>query len=80
MKTKFIVYGATYCPYCHKARELLESVEMDFEYVDVAYNQEAEAMLMALDLRTIPQIFSVVDDAEPLLIGGYEDLVPVLER
>ena len=68
---KIEVYSSNYCPYCVKAKALLERKGVDFEEIDVTNDDEARMALVkkANGLRTVPQIF--IDDKH---IGGCDDL------
>ena len=68
---KIEVYSSNYCPYCVKAKALLERKGVDFEEIDVTNDDEARVALVkkANGLRTVPQIF--IDDKH---IGGCDDL------
>lgn len=77
----FTVFGKENCPYCVKAKALLQSRLLEFTYKDV---KEDEVFFMQMNAwvkdatghppRTVPQIF--LDD---VYIGGYDDLVAHLE-
>lgn len=68
MKVK--IYTTPVCPYCMKAKELLNSLNIEFEEVNVAENtEEREKIIKDYGWMTVPAIFI---DGE--LIGGYDDL------
>jgi glutaredoxin 3 len=67
---KVEVYGTKYCPYCVRARHLLESKGVDYLWIDVSANGEArQEMMTRSNGVTVPQIFI---DERP--IGGCDDL------
>jgi len=73
----YTIYGKPDCPYCERAKELLKSKWLDFEYFDVVKDSGkfAEMIGKVVDRigtrpRTVPQIFS----PEGEYIGGYDDL------
>jgi glutaredoxin 3 len=68
---KIVMYSTGWCPYCSRARELLESKGIDFEEIDVEARPEARTEMMARSggRRTVPQIF-----IGPLHVGGCDDL------
>ncbi|WP_331232664.1 thioredoxin-disulfide reductase [Natronorarus salvus] len=70
------VYTADECPYCERAKELLDAKGVEYELLDVTGDEEAkEAMAERADGRkTVPEIF--VDDE---LIGGYDELAELDE-
>ncbi len=68
---KVEIYLSKYCPYCHRARRLLQSKGVDFIEIDVDGKPEERAkMRERADGRyTVPQIF--IDDRP---VGGCDDL------
>lgn len=68
---KVVIYTTDYCPYCVKAKRLLDLKKVSYEEIDVTHNQALrdEMMKKAEGRRTVPQIF--IDD-QP--IGGCDDL------
>ena len=69
------IYTTSYCPYCHAAKDLLESRGVAFEEIDVTGDHAERARLAErTGRRTVPQVF-VGGEA----IGGYDDLA-ALER
>lgn len=66
---KVTVYTTQWCPYCVRAKALLQHKGIAFEEIDVADDQLREAMIAASGRRTVPQIFI---DGTP--IGGFEEL------
>ena len=68
---KIVIYTASYCPYCHLAKELLRSKGAAFEEVDGTNNTEARAQLTvkAGGRSTVPQIW--IGDTH---VGGCDDL------
>lgn len=68
---KIQVYVADWCPYCARARELLQSKGVAFEEIDVDARPEARAEMAARSGRqTVPQIF--IGD---LHVGGCDELL-----
>ena len=68
---KVIVYSKDYCPFCHRAKDLLTSKAVNFEEIRIDLHPErAEEMIeKANGQRTVPQIF--IDDYH---VGGCDDL------
>ncbi len=68
---KIELYSSDYCPYCVKAKALLERKGVDFEEIDVTNDDDARMALVKRSngMRTVPQIF--IDDKH---IGGCDDL------
>ncbi len=73
---KVIIYCWTYCPYCNKAKALLE--DKGIAYEEIIIDNDAAA-LKSLQLKTgsgtVPQIF--VDD---VFIGGCDELYQLDNR
>ncbi|MCU0760617.1 MAG: glutaredoxin 3 [Steroidobacteraceae bacterium] len=64
------MYATDWCPYCRRARKLLESKGVSFEEIDVDLSPEARAEMQRRSGRTsVPQIF--VGDVH---VGGSDDL------
>ncbi len=72
---EIVMYGTLYCPYCVRAKALLEKKQVPFEdiRVDIEPAKRAEMMRRGGG-RTVPQIFI---DGTP--IGGCDELY-ALER
>lgn len=64
------IYTWTVCPYCVRAKNLLNSKGIVFEEINLdGRDQELEELRKRTGMRTIPQIF--INDQ---LIGGYTEL------
>jgi glutaredoxin 3 len=64
------MYTASWCPYCARAKELLERKGVGLEEIDVDARPEARNEMMARSgRRTVPQIF--IGETH---VGGCEDL------
>jgi glutaredoxin 3 len=68
---KIEIYTTPFCPYCQRAKSLLQRKGAPFEEIDVMMDSDkrAEMMQRADGRRTVPQIF--VDGKG---IGGCDDL------
>lgn len=65
-----VVYLTPWCPYCNRAKRLLQDRGIKFESVDVSGNAEARAWLRkASGQHTVPQIFIHRES-----VGGYTEL------
>ncbi len=70
------LYSKDSCSFCLRAKMLLEQNGVEFEYVDMTGDIDAQVELAKRTGRlTMPQIF-VGDE----LIGGFEDLVLALRN
>ena len=64
------VYSTPNCPYCVRAKTLLQSKNLNYKEIDVSDDVESLQKMMKLSgLRTVPQIF--INDKS---VGGYEEL------
>ena len=64
------VYSTPNCPYCVRAKALLQSKNLSFEEIDVSEDiNSLQKMVKLSGLRSVPQIF--INDQS---IGGYDDL------
>jgi glutaredoxin 3 len=68
---KVQVYTTNYCPYCFRAKALLQHKGVAFEEIDVTDDQALRDKMVKLagGRRTVPEIF--INDK---IIGGYDEL------
>ena len=66
-----IIYSTLVCPYCIKAKHLLESKNAEYKEIRIDEHPElvAEVVEKSRGQKTVPQIF--IDDYH---VGGYDDL------
>jgi glutaredoxin 3 len=65
-----IIYTASYCPYCHLAKELLRTKGATFEEIDVTGNSQLRSQMAEKAGRsTVPQIW--IGETH---VGGCDDL------
>ena len=70
MTARVKMYSTRFCPYCIRARALLESKGVTYEDIAVDADPELRREMMALSgRRTVPQIW--IDE---LHVGGFDDL------
>jgi glutaredoxin 3 len=76
MMARVEIYSKFLCPYCHRAKKLLESKGAAYEEYEITLDaaKRAEMMQRANGRHTVPQIF--IDGRH---IGGSDDLAK-LER
>jgi glutaredoxin 3 len=69
-----VIYTKDYCPFCHRAKALLESKGVAFTEYDIAAQPELrdEMINKANGGSTVPQIF--INDAH---IGGCDDMMAI---
>ncbi len=70
-QAKVEMYYWTTCPYCARAKGLLESKNIEYTGYDITGNEEARAKMVERTggPKTVPQIF--INDQH---IGGCDDL------
>lgn len=64
------VYSKHNCPYCDRAKALLESKGVEYKVVNIEETPDAREFLVDQGLRSVPQVFQ--DGV--LLAGGYQGL------
>jgi len=70
-----VVYSTVYCPFCHMAKRLLTSKQVEFTDISVEARPDLRDWLREVSRQhTVPQIFI---NGTP--VGGYTDLAE-LER
>lgn len=73
-----VIYGASWCSFCQKAKKLVEDMSLPFEYKDVEADgvyDELAARKPANASKTIPQIWW-----HDRYIGGYSELANEIEN
>ncbi len=67
---QIIVYTTTYCPYCKRAKSLLDSLGLAYEEIDLTGDDTLrEEIIQKYQWQTVPVI--VIDG---VCIGGCDDL------
>ena len=68
---KVVIYTASLCPYCHMAKELLQTKGVDYDEIDVtgAAALRAEMRVKSGGRSTVPQIW--IGERH---VGGCDDL------
>ena len=70
------IYTTRTCPYCVRAKRLLQKKSVPYQEIDVSWDDEARLRLMqATGRRTVPQIF--IGEKH---VGGSDDLHALEER
>ena len=75
--SRYIVFCKPTCPFCVKAKELLEEQKLEHSMVDVG--DTWEQLKEAFRWKTVPMILEVENDVLYHFIGGYTDLVEYLD-
>ncbi|MDH3354245.1 MAG: glutaredoxin 3 [Chromatiales bacterium] len=66
-----VVYSSSHCPYCMRARALLDKKGVAYSEINLDSQPEKRSEMESLSGRTsVPQIF--IDDFH---VGGFDDMV-----
>lgn len=65
------VYSKNNCPFCDRAKHLLETKNIEFEVVNIDENPEARDWLIGEGHRSAPQIYQ---SGVLFVEGGYQGL------
>lgn len=67
---KVIMYSKQWCPFCMRAKQLLNSKNVSFTEIDIGKQPELRPQMIELSQRTtVPQIF--INEHH---VGGWDDL------
>ncbi|BAO45354.1 glutaredoxin 3 [Thiolapillus brandeum] len=67
---RVVVYSTAMCPYCVRAKSLLQGKGVEYEEIRVDLDRDLMVeMMQRSNRRTVPQIF--IDD---LHVGGFDDM------
>lgn len=71
------IYTKDYCPYCVKAKKLLEIKKQQFKEIDITHDPDTAAKMVekAGGRRTVPQIF-----INGQHVGGCDDLYALNDK
>lgn len=70
------VYSKSNCPFCDKAKYLLEQKGIPFQEVGVDLDPAAREFIVGAGHRTVPQIYK---DGKVFVEGGYQGLAKLDE-
>lgn len=72
----YIIYGRDNCPYCTKSTSMLDSMGIEYEYLDITKSDILNELLERVpEAKTVPQIFRKEPGGELKHIGGYVEMV-----
>jgi glutaredoxin len=78
MSSEYIVLGLSTCTFCTKAKELLESKDIEYTYRDISNvnpdDISALKLIAGTEFSTVPQIFKYKQGGGLDYIGGYTQL------
>lgn len=73
---KITLYTKDYCPYCHRAKRLLNEIGAEYEEIDLTHSPEMMRELVEKSgMMTVPQIF-----ADHQCLGGYDAIAQLHEE
>lgn len=77
---KIIFYGANWCPDCRRSKELLDSMGVQYEYIDLEKDPEAAKKVVEINggYQSIPTI--VFPDSHILVEPSNEELKDEIEH
>ena len=76
----YLIYGVTDCPACLRAQAALMDLEIEYVFIEMDFSKSyRESIKEELGWSTFPIIVKLSGDEE-ILVGGYEDLLYVLEK
>lgn len=64
------VYSKNNCPFCDRAKQLLENKGVQYTEVNIENDPDSRQMLLDKGLRSVPQIFHGYE----LIEGGFQGL------
>ena len=64
------VYSKSNCPFCDRAKVLLENKGIEYKTISVEEDPDARQHLLDMGLRSVPQIFN----GDTLIQGGYQGI------
>ncbi len=71
-----IIYSTMSCPYCVKAKQLLTSLDLPYQEIDIGVNPDVlEELIKKTGWQTVPQIF-----INNKFIGGFDDLNKITQN
>ena len=75
-KPTVVMYTTTICPYCHRAKRLLDSKGIRYEEIFIGNNTaRMREMIERSNRRSVPQIF--IGDHH---VGGYDDMAALDDK
>ncbi|PCI25149.1 glutaredoxin [Candidatus Peregrinibacteria bacterium] len=64
------LYTKDYCPYCHEAKNLLDSLQLEYKEIEISDKPEVFAEIKEKSgMNTVPQIFF-----NDRCLGGFSEL------
>jgi|APCry1669193128_1035447.scaffolds.fasta_scaffold00072_71 glutaredoxin len=75
----YVIYGKENCPFCERAKRLLDSKGLEYSYLTLGVDYDREELLeMAPNARTVPQVWQIdratEHSEEWTYVGGFVEL------
>lgn len=78
---KYTIYGKQGCTYCDLSKDLLQSYNIEFDYIPLDGNPEAVQAFKDKGFRTVPQVYYKGDMDKGKYVGGFEQMkVHIMEN
>lgn len=72
--TDFVMFVTNVCPYCHKAKRMLDRHKLSWSDYNVQKDRTLQMEVVAMTgHRTVPVIFDTRGD-DPIFVGGSDHL------
>ena len=72
--TDFVMFVTNVCPYCHKAKRMLDRHKLSWSDYNVQKDRTLQMEVVAMTgHRTVPVIFDTRGD-NPIFVGGSDNL------
>ena len=70
----YIVYGASFCSWCQRAKDTLEQAGVTYKYIDIQTDSsDWKEVAEKNNFKTIPQVFK-----DGVYLGGFNELAQTL--
>lgn len=63
----WVIVGKPNCPWCDKAKALLDAKGIGYDYVDLSQRPDVKDWVLSVGIKTVPQVFHL-----GVRVGGYE--------
>ncbi len=72
MRKNIVVYGRIDCTYCDKAKDFLNQLNEEYQYIDITYwnKEQRESLKQKFNVKTVPVVL-----VGGKCIGGYSELL-----
>lgn len=71
----YVVYSKPSCPFCIKAKTLLQRYDVPYEEYNISENPNLSTFMKSKGFKTVPQVWN-----GEIHIGGYDELKEYLNQ